>query len=239
MHSRPKAPVHIAIVMDGNGRWARKRLLPNAIGHKKGAEALENTIKSCARLGVRYLTVYALSTENLQRPPEEVSALMELFMDALQNKVSELKENNVRLRFIGDREQLANNLVKKMSQAESLTEACSGLTVCVAICYGARAEMVEAARKLAALVKNGEIQIEDITQASFEHNLYTRDIPQPDLFIRPGGEKRLSNYLLWQCAYTELFFTDTLWPDFNEVDLNNAIEDYKKRERRYGKLSAQ
>lgn len=234
-----KIPKHISIIMDGNGRWARKKMLPHAVGHKKGGEVLEAMVSHCAKLGVEYLTVYALSTENLNRPEEEVSALMGLFVSNLQTKVDDLKKNNVKLRFIGDRSFLGEDLQSLMHQAEENTATCDGLTLVIAVCYGGRAEIVHAIKEISSRIAKGEMAVDDISEKLLEDSLYTSGIPDPDILLRPGGEKRISNYLLWQCAYTELIFTDTLWPDFKQEDLDNAIEEYNKRERRFGKLSSQ
>ena len=207
-------PRHIAVIMDGNGRWAKKRFLPRVMGHKRGLDALESMVKHCAELGVRYLTVFAFSTENWRRPEEEVSFLMGLFLQALQKQVRRLHDNNMRLRVIGSRERFNAEILKGIEEAEALTANNTGLT----------------------LIAEG---VTEITEEALSRYLMLGDAPEPDLFIRTGGETRISNFLLWQMAYAELYFTDTLWPDFNEKSLNEAIASFQKRERRFGRTSEQ
>lgn len=227
---------HIAIIMDGNGRWAKKRGLPRSMGHKKGAEAVKEITKVAANLGVKYLTLYAFSTENWNRDSEEVESLMDLLRQYLKSDLKEVQENGVRIRFIGERSMLASDIVESMNRLEAETAQNDKMTLCLAISYGSRQEIVNAARKIAELAKRGDIQPEDVDVKMFSGMLYTQDIPDPDLLIRTSGEQRLSNYLLWQLAYAEFFFSDVLWPDFDEKTLTDIIADFKSRERRYGKV---
>lgn len=227
---------HIAIIMDGNGRWAKKRGLPRSMGHKKGAEAVKEITKAAANLGVKYLTLYAFSTENWNRDSEEVESLMDLLRQYLKSDLKEVQENGVRIRFIGERSMLASDIVESMNRLEAETAQNDKMTLCLAISYGSRQEIVNAARKIAELAKRGDIQPEDVDVKMFSGMLYTQDIPDPDLLIRTSGEQRLSNYLLWQLAYAEFFFSDVLWPDFDEKTLTDIIADFKSRERRYGKV---
>lgn len=226
---------HIAIIMDGNGRWATKRGLPRSMGHKKGAETVKEITRAAGELGVKYLTLYAFSTENWQRSPDEVETLMGLLRQYLKSDLQELQKNNVRIRFIGERDMLAPDITAAMAKLEADTAGNDGLTLCVALSYGSRQEIVSAVKKAAALVKKGDLQVEDIDAKMFSEMLYTQAMPDPDLVIRTSGEQRVSNYLLWQIAYSELFFTKTLWPDFNKDELTAIINDFKTRERRYGK----
>ena len=227
---------HIAIIMDGNGRWAAKRGLPRSIGHKKGAETVKEITRAAGELGIKFLTLYAFSTENWQRSPEEVSTLMGLLRQYLKSDLQELQKNNVRIRFIGERDMLDADIVAAMEKLEAETAVNDGLTLCIALSYGSRQEIVNAAKKAAALVQKGDMSVEDIDVKLFSDMLYTKDIPDPDLLIRTSGEQRLSNYLLWQLAYTEFYFTPTFWPDFNKNELTDIINDFKTRERRYGKV---
>lgn len=227
---------HIAIIMDGNGRWAKKRLLPRSAGHKKGAEKVKEIAQEANRLGVKFLTLYAFSTENWQRPQEEVDTLMGLLRQYLNSDFRELHEKNIRIRFIGERVMLADDIVRSMEALERQTAENSSMTLCFAISYGSRQEIVQAARKLAVLVKNGDMSESDIDIAQFSAMLYTKDIPDPDILIRTSGEQRISNYLLWQIAYSELFFTQTAWPDFSGQELEAIMTDFNSRERRYGKV---
>jgi len=226
---------HIAFIMDGNRRWAKKLGLPVAAGHKKGAETLIEIAKTVKSLNIRYMTIYAFSTENWQREKTEVDTLMNLLRYYLDNSFKELAENNARILFIGEREMLASDIVAKMEDIENKTAQNSAMTLSVALSYGGRQEIVAAARKIAGMVQNGALNIRDIDVKKFSSMLYTKDIPDPDLLIRTSGEYRISNYLLWQSAYTELYFSNTLWPDFTAKELEQIIEEYKKRERRYGK----
>lgn len=226
---------HIAIIMDGNGRWATKRGLPRNAGHQKGAEVIIETAKAVKELGVKYLTVYAFSTENWKRSKQEVDGLMNLLRQYLDKNFEELEKNDVRIRFIGERNMLAADIVAKMENLERRTISNQSLVLQVALSYGSRQEIINAVKEAAQKVKEGELTVEGIDEKNFSQMLYTADVPDPDLLIRTSGEQRLSNYLLWQLAYTELFFTDTLWPDFSKEELKLIIENYKTRERRYGK----
>jgi len=222
--------------MDGNGRWARKRFLPRIAGHKRGVETVRDLVKQCISLKVDYLTLFAFSSENWRRPSEEVSFLMGLFMDALKREVAKLHQNNIKLIMIGDRSRFDAALVAKIEASEQLTANNTGLTLTIAANYGGRWDILQAANQmqLAAPQLAGHYQEDHLTPY-----LSMNYAPEPDLFIRTGGEKRISNFLLWQLAYTELYFTDTLWPDFNETAFNLAIESYQKRERRFGRTSEQ
>ena len=222
--------------MDGNGRWAAKRGLPRSFGHKKGAETVKEITRAADEAGIRFLTLYAFSTENWQRSPEEVSTLMGLLRQYLKTDLQELRKNNVRIHFIGERDMLDADIVAAMEKLEAETVVNDGLTLCIALSYGSRQEIVNAAKKAAALVQKGDMSVEDIDVKLFSDMLYTKDIPDPDLLIRTSGEQRLSNYLLWQLAYTEFYFTPTFWPDFNKNELTDIINDFKTRERRYGKV---
>ncbi|WP_373740636.1 isoprenyl transferase [Neisseria sp.] len=226
-------PRHVAVIMDGNGRWAKKRFLPRVMGHKKGLDALENMVKHCAEMGVEYLTVFAFSTENWRRPQDEVSFLMGLFLQALQKQVRRMHENNMRVRVIGNRSRFNDDIRKGIEDAESLTAGNTGLTLTVAADYGGRWDILQAANKLLA---EG---VSEITEEAVTRHLMLGDAPEPDLFIRTGGETRISNFLLWQMAYAELYFTDTLWPDFDKAALEAAVASFRKRERRFGRTSEQ
>lgn len=226
---------HIAIIMDGNRRWAKKRLLPSAAGHKKGVESLRTTLKACAKFNVKYLTVYAFSTENWNREKEEVDFLMSLLAKTIIAEVPEFKENDIKLTFIGDRTSLSKDLAEVLEFGEKETAHCKTLNLQIAFNYGARAEITESVRKICEKVKNGELKISDINEDVVSQNLYTADIPNPDLLIRTGGEKRISNYLLWQCAYTEIYVTDEFWPEFDEKSLARSIIEFHSRNRRFGK----
>lgn len=226
-------PRHIAVIMDGNGRWAKKRFLPRIMGHKRGLDALENMVKHCAGLGVRYLTVFAFSTENWCRPEDEVSFLMGLFLQALQKQVRRLHENNMRLKILGSRERFNRQILQGIEEAEALTANNTGLTLSIAADYGGRWDILQAANRLLA---DG---VSEITEDMLAKYLMLGDAPEPDLFIRTGGETRISNFLLWQMAYAELYFTDILWPDFDETALDAAVSSFQKRERRFGRTSEQ
>ena len=230
-----KAVEHIAIIMDGNGRWAKKRGFARNIGHKKGAEVVIETAKAAKDLGVSYLTLYAFSTENWKRSEEEVLGLMNLLREYLDKNFEELKKNKVRIVFIGERSMLDQDIVSKMEKLEQETKHNKSLTLQIALSYGSRLEIVSAVKKIADLVAKADISVSDINEDMFSKFLYTSDVPDPDIVIRTSGEQRLSNYLLWQSAYSELFFTDTLWPDFTKEELTQIIENFKTRERRYGK----
>ena len=234
-------PNHIAVIMDGNGRWARKRFLPRVAGHKRGVETVRDLVKSCAKRNVKYLTLFAFSSENWRRPEDEVSFLMGLFMDALQREVTKLHENNIRLKLIGDRSRFGKELIKQIKVSEKLTAKNTGLTLTIAANYGGRWDILQAVNKLKidALQANIHEASGGITEEDLAANLAMNYAPEPDLFIRTGGEKRVSNFLLWQLAYTEFYFTDTLWPDFDEEAFQLAIQSYQQRERRFGRTSEQ
>lgn len=226
---------HLAIIMDGNGRWAARRGLPRSMGHRKGAEVVKEITRAAGELGIKYLTLYAFSTENWNRSEDEVKTLMGLLRDYLQSDLKEVQENNVRIRFIGEREMLDADIVRKMAEIEADTLRNTGMTLCIALSYGSRQEIVNAVKKTAALVKEGDISLNDVDVKLFSDMLYTKDMPDPDLVIRTSGEQRISNYLLWQIAYAEFFFTGVLWPDFNKKLLEDIIKNFNMRERRYGK----
>lgn len=232
-----QVPAHVAIIMDGNGRWAKTRHLPRLKGHHAGAEALRRTVKACAKRGVQVLTVYAFSTENWRRPEEEVSGLMTLMAVMLEKYLDELSEGGIRIRLLGDLSQLPEALRQKIDQAQTRTAGHTRMTLAIALNYGARAEIVRAARHMADQVAAGTLAPADITEETFASALYTHDLPDPDLVIRTSGEMRLSNFLLWQLAYSEIIFMDTLWPDFDETTLEQALDLYSQRARRYGGLT--
>ena len=229
-------PQHIAVIMDGNGRWARKRFLPRVAGHKRGVETVRDLVKQCAKLNVKFLTLFAFSSENWRRPDDEVSFLMGLFMDALKREVVKLHENNIRLILIGDRSRFNDELVKQVEASELLTEKNTGLTLTIAANYGGRWDILQATNRMIASNphKVGSYIEDDLTPYLAMHYA-----TEPDLFIRTGGEKRVSNFLLWQLAYTEFYFTDTLWPDFDDEAFQAAIASYQQRERRFGRTSEQ
>lgn len=231
-----KIPTHIGIIMDGNGRWAKKRFMPRIFGHKYGVEALRSVIKRCSSLGVGYLTVYAFSTENWNRPQDEVSGLMELLVNYLRSEVEELHENQVRVLCIGDIDALPETAKREIANAYEKTKDNTGMTLNLALNYGGRDELRRGIVQLAELVKKGELQPEEITEEKISKSLYTGGQPDPDLMIRTSGEIRISNFMLWQLAYTEFYFTEVLWPDFDAKELDKAIEVYNHRNRRYGKV---
>jgi undecaprenyl diphosphate synthase len=232
-------PTHIAVIMDGNGRWARKRALPRHAGHRSGVGSVRRTVELAAERGVQHLTLFAFSSENWSRPREEVSKLMNLFVEALQREVNELHRNNVRLEFIGAREQLQTGLIDKIAAAEAQTAGNTGLHLVVAVAYGGRWDITEATRALAAKVSAGELEPQDIDDKAIAAELQLRNVPDPDLLIRTGGEQRISNFLLWNLAYAELYFCDTLWPDFGDRDFDEALAFYAVRQRRYGHTGEQ
>ncbi|HYH19891.1 MAG TPA: isoprenyl transferase [Azospirillum sp.] len=237
--SRPaEPPVHVAIIMDGNGRWAKARGLPRTAGHKKGVEAVRRTVEAARELGVGYLTIFSFSSENWRRPEEEVSDLMGLLRFYLRSEIAELHKAGVCLRVMGDRTRLADDIVRLIDQAEGMTADNKALTLVVALSYGSRQEIATAARRLAEEVKAGRLDPAAIDEAAVTARLYTADIPDPDVIVRTSGEQRLSNFLLWQSAYSELVFVDTLWPDFTKRDLEAAIEEFHRRERRFGATTA-
>lgn len=229
-------PNHIAIIMDGNGRWARKRFLPRIAGHKRGVEVVRDVVKKCAQLDIKFLTLFAFSSENWRRPEEEVSFLMGLFMDALKREVVKLHENNIRLILIGDRSRFSADLVQQIEASEMLTQDNTGLTLTIAANYGGRWDLLQAMNKM---VKANPQSAQAFEEEDLTPFLTMHYAPEPDLFIRTGGEKRISNFLLWQLAYTEFYFTDTLWPDFDESSFDQAVISYQKRERRFGRTSEQ
>lgn len=226
---------HIAIIMDGNRRWAKKHGLPSAVGHKKGAETLQEIVKVAGEKGIKYLTLYAFSTENWQRDTSEVSALMDLLRQYLGKELKDLQDKGVRIMFIGERQMLDTDIIDKMSKIEQETSHNDKLVLCIALSYGSRQEIIATTKKIASMVKRGDIKVNDIDCKMFSDMLYTKSIPNPDVVIRTGGELRISNYLLWQIAYSELFFTPTLWPDFCAEELEEIIQKFNQRERRYGK----
>ncbi|MGC4027583.1 MAG: polyprenyl diphosphate synthase [Steroidobacteraceae bacterium] len=237
--TRPAQPRHIAIIMDGNGRWARQRGELRHAGHKAGVRPVRMCIEECARRGVEFLTLFAFSSENWGRPGEEVSALMSLFVEALDAQLDELHANGVRLRFIGNRHAFPVRLQTRLAAAEARTAGNAGLHVNVAVSYGGRWDLTEAARALAARCLSGALRPADITEADLAAGLQLAGVPDPDLFIRTGGERRISNFLLWNLAYTELYFCDTLWPDFGLEGLEAALTHFAGRERRFGLTAAQ
>ncbi len=227
-------PVHVAIIMDGNGRWAKQRSLPRIAGHRRGAEAVRRAVTVAGEFGIAYLTLFGFSSENWKRPAGEVDDLMGLLRHYIRAEIAELHTKGVRLRVIGDRTRLPGDIVTLIDNAEALTAGNTGLRLTIALSYGGRAEIARAARDIAAAVKSGEIAPEQVDETLFARHLLTADIPDPDLVIRTSGEQRISNFLLWQTAYSELVFIDTLWPDFGKADFEKALRDYHGRERRYG-----
>ncbi len=234
-----KYPRHVAIIMDGNGRWASRRRLPRVAGHKAGVETVKGVVRACGEKGVEVLTLFAFSSENWRRPQEEVGLLMGLFMTALDQQVRKLHEHDIRLRIIGDRSAFSRMLQERIEAAESLTRTNTGLTLVIAANYGGRWDMVEAARTIASRVQAGELTPDQVSPQLVQSLLSLRDFPEPDLFIRTGGEKRVSNFLLWQLAYTELYFTDTLWPDFDRQAFEGALTSFASRQRRFGRTGDQ
>ena len=226
-------PRHIAIIMDGNGRWAQQRLLPRVAGHKRGVEAVRKVVRGCLEQNIEFLTLFAFSSENWQRPADEVTYLMELFAVALESEIARLHESGVRFRVIGDRSRFEVRLVELIERCERLTQANSGLMLTVAANYGGRWDIVQAINRI---VSERSRTVGEVTEAELTPYLALGDVPDPDLFIRTGGEQRISNFLLWQLAYTELYFTDTLWPDFDATALSDAVAAYRQRERRFGRI---
>ena len=229
-----RPPEHVAIIMDGNGRWANARNLPRSAGHKRGADAARKTVRGALDLGVRYLTLFGFSIENWKRPPSEVDDLMGLLDWYLQSQIPEMCKNGVKLRVIGERTRLSNTLVQLIGDAEEATQQNARLDLTVAISYGGRQEIIDAVRQLAQLAVAGRLDPEEIDDQLFRSHLCTAELPDPDLVVRTSGEQRISNFLLWQSAYSELVFIDKLWPDFNEGDLSAAIQEFQSRDRRYG-----
>ena len=232
-------PRHIAIIMDGNGRWAQKRFMPRAVGHKAGVKAVRKIVEYCASHKIEVLTLFAFSSENWRRPEAEVSLLMELFMVALQREIDKLHRNNICLRFIGDRTAFSEKLQQKMSEGETKTQGNTALTLVVAANYGGHWDMCQAFNNVVEKMNSGEINREAISEQLIEQYLSTAGLPDPDLFIRTGGEQRVSNFMLWQLAYTEMYFTPTLWPDFDQNILKDAIKSFKSRQRRFGHTGEQ
>ena len=236
MDNERKIPVHVAIIMDGNGRWAKRRGLPRTAGHAQGARGVEQILEDADHMGIRYLTVYAFSTENWSRPDSEVKALMNLLRTYMKTSLAKCAKNNVRIRVIGDKSRLDKDLQASIANLEKETASNTGIGFQIAINYGSRDEMVRAVQAAAQKVKDGEIRPEDITENFISDSLDTCGIPDPDLLIRTGGEQRISNFLLWQTAYSELYFCDAAWPDFNKNELEKAVDAFNNRERRYGGL---
>ena len=236
MQNERKIPVHVAIIMDGNGRWAKKHGLPRTAGHAQGARVVEQILEDADHMGIRYLTVYAFSTENWSRPDSEVKALMNLLRTYMKTSLAKCARNNVRIRVIGDKSRLDKDLRDSIANLEKETASNTGIGFQIAINYGSRDEIVRAVQAAAQKVSSGELRPEDITEAAISDSLDTAGIPDPDLLIRTGGEQRISNFLLWQTAYSELYFCDAAWPDFNKNELEKAVDAYNNRERRYGGL---
>ncbi|MBT8123228.1 MAG: isoprenyl transferase [Gammaproteobacteria bacterium] len=232
-------PNHVAIIMDGNGRWAKQRKLPRTAGHREGVKSTQEVIKASGEAGVKYLTLFAFSSENWNRPKTEVSALMDLFMRSLENEVQNLAENGVRLKFLGETSAFSKKLFKQIQKSEEITSKNEKLFLNIAVNYGGKWDILEAIKKLINAVQNGELSLVDINDEALESKLATQDMPAPDLFIRTGGEQRISNFLLWQLAYTELYFSEVLWPDFSPKELKKAFDSYSSRQRRFGRTQEQ
>ena len=238
--SKPELPQHIAIVMDGNNRWSKQHKKNGVSGHRAGAITARNLVDSCLKKKIEILTLFVFSSENWLRPEKEVNSLMALFLNVLQkNEINKLHKKNIRIRFIGSRERFTSKLLKLMLDAEALTEKNTSMTVVVAADYGGHWDMTNAAQLIAEKIESGELKSKDVTEALVEKHIAIADLPMPDLCIRTGGEQRISNFLLWQFAYTELYFTDTYWPDFDEEEFANALNDFAGRQRRFGKVSDQ
>lgn len=227
-------PEHIAIIMDGNGRWAKKRKLPRTMGHKAGVETIRRVLKEADKLGVRYMTLYAFSTENWKRPKDEVSALMKLLVQYLRQEIKELHKNGVKINVLGDISRLPKECQEEIEKSVIKTQNNTGIVMNIALNYGGRDEILRAVKLISDDIEKGIIKSSEIDQNIFEDYLYTKGIPDPDIIIRPSGEQRLSNFLLWQCAYSEFWYSDICWPDFKETDLHKAIYDFQKRDRRFG-----
>lgn len=230
----PALPEHIAIIMDGNGRWARQRDLPRSSGHQAGVETVRSTIELCAKRGIRALTLFAFSSENWKRPPEEVTHLMSLFVQALDGEIDSMHRNGIRVRFIGDRSSLNAELQQRMSASEQRTAKNTGMTLVIAVAYGGRWDLLQATRCLATQCVEAKRDANDLTEADISAQLALADLPEPDLFIRTGGERRISNFLLWNLAYTELYFCDVLWPEFDQSQVETALRYFGERQRRFG-----
>lgn len=229
-------PSHVAIIMDGNGRWAKQRKLPRPAGHKEGVKATQKIIKACGSAGVKYLTLFAFSSENWKRPRSEVSALMDLFLQSLQSEVQSLAENGIRLKFLGAKDAFSNKLALQIQKAEQATEKNDKLFLNIAANYGGKWDIVQAIKKMHQQIQLGNLEFEDLNEDMLDKYLETANMPPPDLFIRTGGEQRVSNFLLWQLAYTELYFCDVLWPEFNANELEKAFKNYRLRQRRFGRI---
>ena len=234
-----KLPRHVAIIMDGNGRWASQRRMPRIAGHRAGVSSVRSTVEACGALGIDVLTLFAFSSENWRRPQQEVGLLMELFLSALQRESKKLNENNVKLRVIGDQSRFSDKLRQEIAKAEMLTETNTGLHLVVAANYGGRWDIAQAARGIAEDVASGRLSADQVDEHCLNRYLSLADLPEPDLFIRTGGEQRISNFLLWQLAYTELYFTDTLWPDFDQTAFRAALDSFASRQRRFGRTGGQ
>ena len=234
-----RLPRHIAIIMDGNGRWAKRRNQPRVFGHRQGAKSVRKVVEAAARLGINNLTLYAFSTENWNRPKQEVKTLMKLLINALKNELGLMMKNNIRLNAIGHTDMMPPNVQQELQEVLDETKENTGLVLTLALSYGARQEILRAVQEISHKVKNNIISVENVDDNIINKHLYTQNLPDVDLLIRTSGEVRISNFLLWQIAYAELYFTDELWPDFNETSLHKAIADYQKRERRFGKTSEQ
>ncbi|MCP4187570.1 MAG: di-trans,poly-cis-decaprenylcistransferase [Gammaproteobacteria bacterium] len=232
-------PAHVCIIMDGNGRWAKKRMMPRTVGHKKGVETTRLAVEFFAKAGVKHLTLFAFSSENWNRPAEEVGSLMELFLQSLQKNTPELNNKGIRIRFIGDRFAFSDSLMDEIGMTETLTQDNQTMTLNVAANYGGQWDIVNAVKKIAIRLDSGELSTTAVNQALLESELSLAGTPDPDLFIRTGGEQRISNFLIWQLAYTEFVFTDVLWPDFSEQEMQAALNEYASRQRRYGKTGEQ
>lgn len=232
-------PRHIAVIMDGNGRWAKRRFLPRAAGHHAGVQAVRDTVENCAQRGVEVLTLFAFSSENWRRPPDEINSLMNLFMQALDREIDSMHRNGIRLRFIGERSKLKPELLQRMQAAEQRTATNTRMTLVIAVSYGGRWDITQAARQLASECVTGKRDPATLTEDDISERLALADLPEPDLFIRTGGERRISNFMLWNLAYTELYFCDVLWPEFDAGELDAAINYFKTRERRFGHTSEQ
>lgn len=234
-----RTPQHVAVIMDGNGRWAEERSKPRHAGHRAGVKSVKTIVEQAADAGVSYLTLFAFSSENWSRPSEEVGGLMGLFFDVLQREIDDLHRNNVKLRFVGQLDHLAPRLLKRIRAAERLTENNSGLHLIVAVAYGGRWDITNAVRRVADLVQKGELVAADVDEQVVSNSLALSGVPDPDLLIRTGGEHRISNFLLWNLAYTELYFCDCLWPDFGETEFSAALEYFARRQRRFGRTAGQ
>lgn len=236
---KTRLPKHVAVIMDGNGRWAKQRGLDRSMGHVEGVNTVRRITEIASEIGVKYLTLYTFSTENWNRPQEEVDALMNLIVVAIERETPDLIKNNVRLTMVGDIERMPEFAATRLKKCMDDTSHCNGLTLILALSYSSRWEILEACKNIATQVKDGVISVEDINDELFSRNLSTKDIPDPDLLIRTAGDFRISNYLLWQIAYSELYFTNTFWPDFSKDDFCSAVIEYQSRERRFGKTSEQ